>query len=978
MIETEFVIVLTQHRFLGYVFLPYLIGKEDNFYTTIKLIRPPDIHNPDYRFKPYEAELVRLIDKYSDERLTKRFSRAANVSEFFAGLEPSRFQKLVIPFLEQCMWEVTQILMLSPVRLLNKEVKYANLYDEDEIKVLPFFARPVFYFRRLSNETQYQLRIFLNEKEIALQGKKFVIVSNLPGILLFRNQLIVFEKLDAKKLVPFFTKEYVSISRAMEEKYYSGFIRKTIRDFDVVTEGFQLIEGEGEKKAVLSLEYNLKSEPGFVLYFRYGDEQFLSVSGKEVAVSFSGQGERLQFKKVKRNRIWEQAIVNYLHSAGLVAKDGFFMPEAAKPEDKGEALYVIIDWINKHKPELEQADVLIEQKGLKNNYFTGKQYLKIETGTSGDWFDIYASVTFGSYSFPFIKLKNHILNNKREFELPNGEVAIIPGEWFARYKSLMPFAKRRGDTMQLGKHHFTLLQDILSTGEDDILNVYQELTGHYDKTQLPDSLHAELRNYQLTGYSWMYSLHKFGFGGCLADDMGLGKTLQTLALLLKLKSADKGTGNIFSHSGDRQLNLFDVQESGSEPQPASLIVVPTSLVHNWEAEIKKFTPSLKTYKHVGQQRKNGSDLNRAVQFYDIILTTYGTVRKDLEKLSGFTFFYLILDESQYVKNPFSKTYKAITSLNSKYRMALTGTPVENSLSDLWAQMNFLNKGLLGNLAFFRRFFITPVEKHNDAKQKEKLKILIHPFVLRRTKIEVAKDLPPLMEQVIICDMEEGQKVTYEKEKSIIRNAVLAGIGNESRQNPTFIILQGLTRLRQLANHPKLVNDLHETESGKFDEIFRMLENVMAENHKVLLFSSFVKHLVLIRDRIEKENWKYSMLIGSTINRGEIISQFQNDPGNRIFLISLKAGGVGLNLTGADYVFIVDPWWNPAAENQAISRAHRIGQDKHVFVYRFITQGTIEEKIQELQNRKSSLVDKLINSNNPLQQISTEEIRELFK
>jgi SNF2 family DNA or RNA helicase len=532
--------------------------------------------------------------------------------------------------------------------------------------------------------------------------------------------------------------------------------------------------------------------------------------------------------------------------------------------------------------------------------------------------------------------------------------------------------------MQLGKHHFTLLQDILSTGEDDIFNVYQELSGHCGKTQLPDSLHAELRNYQLTGYSWMYSLHKFGFGGCLADDMGLGKTLQMLTLLLKLKSAEKGTGNIFSHSGDRQLNLFDVQESGSELQTASLIVVPTSLVHNWEAEIKKFTPSLKTYKHVGQQRKTGSDLNRAVQFYDIILTTYGTVRKDLEKLSGFTFFYLILDESQYVKNPFSKTYKAITSLNSKYRMALTGTPVENSLSDLWAQMNFLNKGLLGNLAFFRRFFITPVEKHNDAKQKEKLKILIHPFVLRRTKNEVAKDLPPLMEQVIICDMEEGQKVTYEKEKSIIRNAVLAGIGNGNKQNPTFIILQGLTRLRQLANHPKLLDDLHETESGKFDEIFRMLENVMAENHKVLLFSSFVKHLVLIRDRIEKENWKYSMLIGRTINRGEIISQFQNDPGNRIFLISLKAGGVGLNLTGADYVFIVDPWWNPAAENQAISRAHRIGQDKHVFVYRFITQGTIEEKIQELQNRKSSLVDKLINSNNPLQQISTEEIREFFE
>jgi SNF2 family DNA or RNA helicase len=293
-------------------------------------------------------------------------------------------------------------------------------------------------------------------------------------------------------------------------------------------------------------------------------------------------------------------------------------------------------------------------------------------------------------------------------------------------------------------------------------------------------------------------------------------------------------------------------------------------------------------------------------------------------------------------------------------------------------MNFLNKGMLGNLAFFRRYFITPIEKHNNQEAQEKLQELIWPFILRRTKEEVAKDLPPLMEQVIYCEMAENQQKTYEREKSIIRNSILDNIEENGVNKSSMIVLQGLTKLRQLANHPKLLGDEKEMESGKFEEIFLMLENLVAENHKVLIFSSFVKHLELLKAQIEQNNWKYSLLTGQTSQREKVISQFQNEPDNRIFLISLKAGGVGLNLTGADYVFIIDPWWNPAAENQAISRAHRIGQNKNVFVYRFITENSIEEKIQKLQGRKSSLADKFINSNNPLKEISKEEILSLLE
>ena len=342
------------------------------------------------------------------------------------------------------------------------------------------------------------------------------------------------------------------------------------------------------------------------------------------------------------------------------------------------------------------------------------------------------------------------------------------------------------------------------------------------------------------------------------------------------------------------------------------------------------------------------------------------------------FYYVILDESQYVKNPESKTYKAVIQLKSAHRLVLTGTPIENSLSDLWAQMNFLNPGLLGSYNWFQKTFITSIEKHSDPEQQKMLQYLIYPFILRRKKDEVARELPPLTEHIVYCAMAEEQEKLYEEAKSVIRNAILENIDKEGIKKSSFVVLQGLTKLRQLANHPSLLDKESEEVSGKFEQMLSMLENLVAENHKVLIFSSFVTHLQLIEERIKQQNWRYSLLTGKTTDREKVIGQFQNDPENYIFLISLKAGGVGLNLTAAEYVFITDPWWNPAAENQAISRAHRIGQQKNVFVYRFITENSIEEKIQVLKERKSSLADKFINSNNPFAEITREEIEELLK
>ena len=978
--ETEFVIALTEHRFLGKIFQAFLIRKMEKFYTVLRLARPHDFDTGDHEWKPWEKKLVNIIEKYSDESLVKKFSKAGSVTAFYSTIDTGVFGRQVIPFVEKQMMEVVSILMLSPVRLLKKEFKYSNLYDEDEIEVSPFFARPEFYFERTEIQTRYQLKVFMKGKEILLSSSTCQVVTNEPCLLLYRNQLLAFEKLNAKKLLPFFEKEFVSVPNTIEDQYYSGFVLKTIRDYDVKAVGFDIREVEAGPKAVLSLEKDLHNQPALVLRFHYGQERFLPNSLKKTSVVFSKTGKSFVFYKTRRNPEWEKQIFNAIESSGLIEKNGYFTLPGLENLEPQNAFYFLVNWLNEHRSELEQNRIRIEQTQTEKRYFTGKQYLEIKTQTKADWFDVYAVVRFGEFSIPFIRLKKYILNNIREFELPNGEIAILPEEWFARYRGLLPFGKDHGNHIRFEKHHFTLLQNSIQEVDKGVREKYLEL-GQAEKEDivLPSKLKAKLRSYQEEGFRWMYGLYKNGLGGCLADDMGLGKTLQTLTLLLKLKRTQQAiqTKNPASHPG--QLDIFSaVEEKNETDQAASLVVLPTSLVHNWYNEIAKFTPSLRVYKYVGIQRKKVEDISKIAGFYDVILTTYGTLRNDSDQLSKTTFFYLVLDESQSVKNSDSKTYKALMEMQARHRLVITGTPIENSLSDLWSQMNFLNPGLLGSLPFFRRAFITPIEKHASKEQQEKLQLMIRPFVLRRTKREVASDLPPLMEETRICPMVDEQQKLYDTEKSVIRNTILSAIEKDGINKSAFVVLQGLTRLRQLANHPSLFKENAGEGSGKYKEIFRMLHYLVAEKHKVLIFSSFVTHLELIEKGIQKEKWKYSKLTGQTVKREEVISQFQNSPENRIFLISLKAGGVGLNLVEADYVFILDPWWNPAAENQAINRAHRIGQDKHVFVYRFITENSIEEKIQKLKERKSSLADAFINSNDPFQQISKEEMVELFR
>ncbi len=551
-----------------------------------------------------------------------------------------------------------------------------------------------------------------------------------------------------------------------------------------------------------------------------------------------------------------------------------------------------------------------------------------------DWFDVHAVVIFGEYKIPFKKLRKNILNEDPVVQLPNNQIGIIPTEWFSKYKELFLFSSKNGSQEYFSVRlvHYKTIQRLPVKMSDTLKTLLQHIeTNGVKDNQVPAEIKAELRPYQVEGYRWLSFLNANNFGGCLADDMGLGKTLQTIALIQKVLNNQKETGQ----------------------HKPSLIVSPASIVYNWFNEFGKFTPTIRVFKYIGNER------NREFSYfndYDVILTTYGLLRNDINSFERYSFYYIVLDESQMIKNPGSKIYTSVLKLQSDRKLLLTGTPIENTLMDLWTQLNFVNRDMLGSQKFFKDYFVKGIERQDDNVALQ-LKRIIKPFIFRREKQEVAKDLPPLTEQVRYCKMSDAQAKLYESEKSKVRNMIIESIETETFQKATINVLQALMRLRLLANHPQLVQGMHGS-SGKFDEVLRMLPNIV-HHHKVLIFSSFVRHLDLFKEHFKKEGLKYAYLIGSTSNREEVIRKFQEDDDCKLFLISIKAGGVGLNLTQADYVFILDPWWNPAIENQAVSRAHRIGQTNNVTVYRFLSENTIEEKIQKLQQRKSMLVSTFV-------------------
>ncbi|MDX1667460.1 MAG: DEAD/DEAH box helicase, partial [Saprospiraceae bacterium] len=653
--------------------------------------------------------------------------------------------------------------------------------------------------------------------------------------------------------------------------------------------------------------------------------------------------------KVERDARAESDYIEQLRSLGLqeAGANFFSLPEGANDFLEGA------EWLISRKTELEALGFDIVTPTWDDLPLSlEKGGIELVAREESDWFDIKGEIAVGPHRFPFLKLAPYIREGNRLYPLPDDSFFLIPSEWMTRYRDLAKFAQKKAGKLKLTRSQAPLLEEVgLAEGGER-----EEIEAPFELSPL---LKADLRSYQVEGVQWLVSLYRQQLGACLADDMGLGKTLQTLAVLLHAKERkatllqDDKTGQ-----AGKQIGLFQSREEVQILQPLNaLIILPASLIFNWENEIRKFAPSLTTYAHIGSKRHR--DIRLLARF-DIILTTYQTALRDVDLLARLEYEYIVLDESQQIKNRESKAFRAINSLEGRHKISLSGTPIENSLSDLWSQMQFINPDLLGSYAFFKREFITPIEKRQDEASKERLRKLVSPYLLRRTKEEVATDLPPLTTQVFYTDMTREQRRMYEREKSAVRNNLL---DQYQKDDPKYkmMVLRSLTKLRQLANHPVLVAPKYEKESGKFRDVLEQWEIIRKSGHKVLMFSSFVKYLELFRGALEASGSRYSWLSGdlSQNRRKENIRQFQEDPEVQAFLISIKTGGTGLNLTAADYVFVLDPWWNPSTEQQAIARAHRIGQDNHVIARKFIAVDSIEEKILKLQERKAKLAEDIV-------------------
>ena len=977
--EIRFALGYMPHRLWGSILQAQILEKEPGkeFFSPGEYVQNDSNTRAYQRLSPMQREILRLMDEYSDRNLHRKFSKHKTVKQFQDQVDRDTVEKHVRPYIEKRLYAILEIARDNRIPVFVKEKSSRNIFPEDFLHLERQPAVPVFRFR-YREKLSYSLFLIHGEHQLILKDNPVDVISNDPCAIILENTLFFIREIDGKKLTPFMSKELIEIPPSFEEKYFASFVRNTLRDYHALTEGFEVRERTPIRRAELVLELELSGKPVWILSLYYDDYKIARESPTRRFVNYLGKEQGHVFEKFERDEDWEQGLVNVLNELGLRSRDEqIFYLNNKFSKSNVNSLYSAINFINEQGSVLKESGIGIRQR-LDREYYLDEINLDMDSREQADWFDIYGVVRLGELEIPFLNLKKYILEGNREYPLPGGRIVILPEAWFARYRSMFEFGETQGDRIRIHKQHFSQVDDSVRGFHKETLEKLEALNSAkgLPELDLPEGLEASLRSYQVEGYHWLCFLQKNGFGGCLADDMGLGKTLQAIAVLLRSKVG--GEPSSFTRqdpdqAGEQgQFSLF----SDAPGKLTSLIVLPASLLHNWYRECRRFAPGLKVLMHVGNQRNR--ELTNFT-YYDLVLSTYHTVRQDSEQLSGFRFHYLILDESQMIKNPSSKLYNAIITLQSDHRLVLTGTPIENSLTDLWSQINFVNPGLLGTLGFFKRSFVQPIEKKGDEEREEKLKELINPFILRRTKMEVAQELPPVYEQVRYVNMTESQYRIYEEEKSQVRNALMENLEEIGLEQSSIMVLQALTRLRQIANHPDLVDEYEGEDSGKFTEVYRDIESVISEGHKVLVFSSFVKHLDLFKTRLEEEGIGFAYLTGSRNQkqRREAVNDFQNKEDCRLFLISLKAGGVGLNLTAADYVFILDPWWNPAAEMQALNRAHRIGQENRVFVYRFISNDSIEEKIQSLQERKRELADAFVTSNNPLKSLSEEELLKLL-
>lgn len=861
-------------------------------------------------------------------------------------------------------------IMLKRTFELAKELKYPAYYyckkhftktTKKDLKLVIFSEqRAKIKFKVHKEKLLYVLNAYIQigDDEIIVTRdnlceyylNRFVIVRD--------DVLYLFKNLKHQKILESFREFiHVMVPHGDYTKLEKNFLRPLMENFEVDLSEVKEIKTLEEYQRPVSKEVYLKESEGRVLFvpkltYKNG-AQFDLLSDTLIATV------KKSIVRINRDIEFEDNYINFLeglHDDFLSQRDmGVYYLDIKQMTTN----YWFLDAFEKMREHDIKIFGLNDLKAFK--YSTHKANVATILRSDENWFDVNIKVSFGNYTLSISELRRLAQSNDRYVELGDGSIGVLPKKWLAKIQKMFRHSDATAkDDLKISKLKFSVIDDLFEDiNQSEIIEELAEkrrrlLEFHeIASVDVPSEVNAELRGYQKEGFNWLNFLEDNKWGGILADDMGLGKTLQILAFL------------------QAQIN--------TDPNSTHLVVLPTTLVFNWEKEIKKFTKDIKTHFHTGVKRLKNS---KKFENFNLIVTTYGVLLNDIDFIKDFKFKYAILDESQLIKNPSSKRYKAAILINAKNRIAMTGTPIENNTFDLYAQMNFVNPGFLGSQRDFREDYSLPIDRDRNELRAKDLHKLINPFILRRTKTQVATELPPKIEDVLYCEMEPEQLKVYEAYRNKYRDYLMGKIEEDGLNKSKMFVLEGLTKLRQICDSPRLLSgdEQYTDESIKIKTLVSHIEE-KTNNHKILVFSQFVKMLSLVKKELDDKNISYEYLDGkcSAKQREESVENFQNNDGVRVFLISLKAGGTGLNLTAADYIYLLDPWWNPAVENQAIDRAYRIGQDKKVIAYRMIAKNSIEEKIMNIQSKKTKLASDIIQTDESiLKELTQDDILDLFK
>lgn len=779
--------------------------------------------------------------------------------------------------------------------------------------------------------------LFRTETGEAVSATNAPVCLTQSGVILFPDRLARLEAHDEFPWIVHFRKQAEIVVPFTDREAFLGLLwtqsnlpqlelPKELRAERVVGEPRgRIVFAEASDRYVRSDRYQAS------VFFRYSDEPLMEFSLKSNEGGlFDAAAKRVVSRDWQKEAEW------------LVTLRG--LPLTA-PYDYGRKLQHNYElWkseLPRVVPTLLDKNWIVESDG---SLFRQPGELRLEVESQVDWFELTGGVDFGGETVSFPKLLKALHDNQRFITLEDGSQGLVPSDLLQKFLSLTSLAESSGNMIRFKKSQGLLLDALLASQKnvtfdkqfDQFRTKVRSFSG-VDAAEPTKTFTGTLRDYQKEGLGWLHFLRDFGLGGCLADDMGLGKTVQVLALLEARRL--------------RRLKKEEVRRP-------SLVIVPKSLIFNWIDEAARFTPKLRIHNFTGVERELPEPSE-----YDVLLTTYATMRIEILQLSKQRFDYAILDEATAIKNGTALAAKASRLIVANHRLAMTGTPVENHLGELWSLFEFLNPGMLGASAAFQAF------SRKSSSENGSIEMLAHalrPYLLRRTKEQVLTELPEKMEQTIHCELSPKERKRYDELRDYYRGLLSGTIKTRGLAKSKIHVLEALLRLRQAACHQGLLDMNRQKEtSAKLEVMFEQLEEVLAEGHKALIFSQFTSLLSIVQKHLRKRNWKYEYLDGKTTHRAEVVDRFQSDPDCQLFLISLKAGGQGLNLTAADYVFILDPWWNPAVEAQAIDRAHRLGQTKRVFAYRLIAKDTVEDKILELQKSKQSLADAIISADNSL-------------